>query len=100
MEQSSKSQITQLIDQFQKKNPTCNEQIISSKLGMMMSYRFIVDQMSPFEDRLRAKAMAKAGKSCFTKNDKKLVIETLTSVIYDHTQIPVFSKNSEPSYLS
>ena len=92
LKRSSNSHINELIEEFHKENPSCHEQIISSKLGMIMSYRFIVGQMSQFEDRLRAKAMAKAGKTCFTKNDKKRIIDTLTSVIYNHTRIPVFSK--------
>ena len=89
----SKSQINKLIAEFYAKYPDCEKQTISSKLGMMMSYRFIVDQMSQLEDRLRANAMVKAGKTCFTKNDKRQIISTLTSVIYQHTKVPTFPKN-------
>ena len=93
LQDASKNKISKLIAEFYLKYPECEEQIISSKLGMMMSYRFIVDQMSQLEDRLRANAMIKAGKPCFTKNDKKQIISTLTSVIYDHTRVPIFPKN-------
>ena len=90
---TSKSRISKLIAEFYLKYPECDKQIISSKLGMMMSYSFIVDQMSQLEDGLRANAMVKAGKTCFTKNDKRLIISTLTSIIYQHTRVPLIPKN-------
>ena len=93
LRQSARSCINKLIEEFQFENPTFQEQIVSSKLGMKMSYRFIVDQMSQLEDKLRAKAMAEADQTRFTKHDKKRIIATLTSVIYDHTRTPAFPKN-------
>ncbi len=89
----SKSRISKLIAEFYIKYSECEKQIISSKLGIILYYRFIVDQMSPLEDGLRANAMIKAGKTCFTKNDKRRIISTLTSVIYQHTRVPIFSTN-------
>ncbi len=89
----SQSHISKLITEFYVKYPDCDKQITSSNPGMMMSYRFIVDQMSQLEDRLRANAMIKAGKTCFTKNDKRQIISILTSVIYQHTKVPTFPKN-------
>ena len=94
LQKSSKSKISELIADFYLKYPEIDDQIVSSKLGMMMSYRFIVDQMSHLEDRLRANAMIKAGKTSFSRTDKKLIISTLVAVIYQHAQVPVLPKNS------
>lgn len=93
LQNPSNSKINKLIEEFYLKYPECDEQIISSKLGIWMSYRFLVNQMSQLEDRLRANAMSKSGKTGFTKNDKRQIISTLTYVIYQHTKIPIFSKN-------
>ena len=71
LQMESKSKISKQIADFYLKYSEIDDQIVSSKLGMLMSYRFIVGQMSLLEDRLRANAMIKAGKPSFSKNDKK-----------------------------
>ena len=89
----SKNHITKLITEFQLQNPKCDEQILSSNLGMRMFYNFFVNQMSNLEDNLRAIAMVKSCKTYFTANDKNQIITTLTSMIYRHSQNMIFPSN-------
>ena len=89
----SDSDINKQITKFQLQNPEYGKHTMSSKLSMIAFYNFLVNQMSDLEDNLRANAMIKSGKICFTSHDKNQIVAALTSVIYQHLQITNFPKN-------
>jgi len=87
------STINKQIAKFKLQNPSYEEKVIGSKLDMHLLYDLIVNKMSNLEDNLRAIAMAKAGKSSFTQNDKNQILDSLVAEIHLHLKPSIFSNN-------
>ena len=89
----TKSDIRDLITEFQLKNHISEQEMRSSKLNLSILYDFVINQMSELEDYVRAKAMVESGQRNLTQNDKNQIVSSLVLTIYEHAKIIKFPKN-------